>query len=867
MSRTAVRAAHVATAGAASLVACCALLLLPAALPAAAQPQPDRPEAATLSLDVVGLEGVLDPDGEVRVRVRVRNGGLVDRSDLRVLATVHRETVGRWMLQQALEDGEIGNIVHPFVADVQAVPARGSRTVELAQTTREIGLDRPDLAGVYPLRLQLLADGDVVDEVVTSLVVVPETVEAPLSVATLLPLALPPSRDAEGVVVDDGVLEALGEQGSLTRTLEALNDARRTAVTLGLDGHTLTDLADLADGFALREDGVVSAQPGDAPAAERARDALDDLARIARRPLVEVLNLPLASGDLVAMVRSGATGEAERLLTDGAGPIEALTGATPTSGVLWPPDAVDGPTLALARGRGVEHVVLSESVLATGVSGVLSPVPVRRLREGGHLMTALVPDPYLEAYLGRPRPDPPVLAAQRILAEIASVYFEAPGTAQRGMLIAPPSGTRLPGDLVAALAGPLADAPFVRTVRLTRLPHVVSDQPMPVRLDYPDSARERELPSAYTTLQAAARRSLGSLAGVLEEPGGLPTRFDGLLLQATSVHYRPEEAQPAGRDLMRAVTGTVGRLYGAVEVLDSPPITLTAVEGQLPVTVRSSAEVPLRVLVTLQTARYEVDGGATREIVLEPDATQLLTFQIRALTPGGTSPIRVVISDLDGQLDLARGTVVVRSTAFSAVAVAVTAGAAAFLLLWWLRGASRRRRAGQAPRGGDPRVEATRRPRGSVSERSKGRYGPRRPGAGARDAVPAGRVRRTNLHDDRGSAGPLKLLVVVVVLGLVLYEAGAVMVNVVQVDELAQSALRNAVQQAQSPAGRTPDAVQEAARAGLARSDRARLETAVLDAAGLTVTVSQDARTIVLHRLGPLADLATARSTKTAEAG
>jgi hypothetical protein len=115
--------------------------------------------------------------------------------------------------------------------------------------------------------------------------------------------------------------------------------------------------------------------------------------------------------------------------------------------------------------------------------------------------------------------------------------------------------------------------------------------------------------------------------------------------------------------------------------------------------------------------------------------------------------------------------------------------------------------------------------------------------------------------------GLVKVALVLAVLGVVVYDAGAVVVNHVQVDELGQSALRAAVQRTQAPGGTAPAAVAEAAQAGLARSDRAELGAAVVDTAGVHVTVRQDARVLVLDRLGPLADLVTAEVTKTAVPG
>lgn len=112
----------------------------------------------------------------------------------------------------------------------------------------------------------------------------------------------------------------------------------------------------------------------------------------------------------------------------------------------------------------------------------------------------------------------------------------------------------------------------------------------------------------------------------------------------------------------------------------------------------------------------------------------------------------------------------------------------------------------------------------------------------------------------------LKTVAILAVIGVILFDVGAVIVNHVQADELGQAALRSAVERTQTPAGRRPEAITEAAQAGLERrSDRAELEAATLDESGLTVTIRQDARVLILDRLGPLGDLATARVTKRAE--
>ena len=106
-----------------------------------------------------------------------------------------------------------------------------------------------------------------------------------------------------------------------------------------------------------------------------------------------------------------------------------------------------------------------------------------------------------------------------------------------------------------------------------------------------------------------------------------------------------------------------------------------------------TADVPLRVLLHLRTTSYEIRGGPVRELVLEPGRAEVLTFDVRALRPGRTDGIELLVTDADGTVVLAESTVVVRSTTFSVAGLVVTVGAALFLLAWGVREAARRRRA------------------------------------------------------------------------------------------------------------------------------------------------------------------------------
>lgn len=655
-------------------------------------PPTEASEVAGLSLTLERLSGVVQPGDELRLRVRVENARARSREDLRVLVTVHRRTTTRFGYQQALDAGDVGQILHGFAADLDPLPGGSSRQVSLGQTTGELGLSRPERqAGVYPLRVRLLAGEEVVTEVITGVVLGPETVTKPVDVAIVAPLSAAPARRPDGVFTGQAFEDALSTDGAIGSTLSALIDHPELAATVVLDGLHLEDVAARTAGYRFADGADVLEREVTSPQARLARDHLAGVREVTARPTIDIVALPFGAADLVALVRHRLRGEALRHLTDGTDAVKHLTGTVPLETVLWPPDGLDVPTLFELPSARIDTVVLTAAYLAPPEQIELSPSPVQELRTtSGGSFTALIPDPWLDDTLVRGTPDGPVVAAQRLVGEMAAVYFEAPSVAGRGLLLAPPSPTTpLPAGLLDALAEQLAGARLLQPVTLSALMTLVEPAADPARLAYPPRSRSAELTPRYLDGLAAARAQLGSLEGVLVSDPATPARFDRLLLRAASIHYRHDPGK--GLANIDAVSGSVVRLYGGVEVVETAPITLTSAEEDLPVVVRSTAEVPLRVRISLATPRYALEDAGTREVVLEPGVTEILTFRVRALVPGGTSPVRVVVSDLDGVIDLATGRIIVRSTASSPVAIGLMTGALVVLMVWWLRDGARRR--------------------------------------------------------------------------------------------------------------------------------------------------------------------------------
>lgn len=668
----------------AALAAATALsaLALPGAFVPGALGQDRPPRTDDLHMTVEAYRGTIGPEGSMAVGVRIANDGGRTATDLRVLVTVHRKAFHRSDFQQAVDEGRVGNLWGSIAVDVPELEGRRTTVVEVRQSAAELGFGRvtSELSGVYPVRIQLLLAGEVVDERHTSLVVAPADIAEPLRVAIVLPVDIPPPLSSRGDVDASALASEFAPRGRLQRLLTPV-EAEPAGVTLAADASLLEAAAHLAGDPEQR----LSAQAG---------TVLERVRRIAALPGVELAALPYASGDLVALVRGGMRSEAARLVSEGQHRTEDLLGERPSRGLLVPADGLDAATLGEVANAGIDTVVLDERYLQIPEGRDLraSPNPVRELRGAlGTRLEALVPDPWLSPLLAELEELPGPLAAQRVLAEATVVYFERPFAARpRGLLLTAPSGWSPPPGMLTGLLRGLRQAAWLEPVDLRTLADEVPAEESPVRVSYPPRTRTEELSAEYVATLRSARRSLGSLRGVLSDGSDTPTRFDRMLLAASSVSFRDDPL--AGRRLIAAVADRVAELYEAVDIVEGPTVLLSSMEGQIPVTVANDSDVPLTVRVRMITRRYEFDGGPVREVTLEPAASRTIAFRVRALASGGTAPVGVRVEDLDGELLLDESTVVVRSTAVSLTAVAITAGAAIFLLGWWLRLVARRRR-------------------------------------------------------------------------------------------------------------------------------------------------------------------------------
>jgi hypothetical protein len=687
--------------------------------PAVAQEAGSGVAGAPARLRLLAVQGVLDPAPPIReegaaaaaagadagagapepapfsAELRLDAGGAT-REDLRLVTTVYARAADRGALREALA-GDLPTVYSAVATDLDDLSAGTSRVLTTRATAEELSLDGEDRAGVYPLQLEVFAGPDPIASLVTGLVVLPAERPAALPATTVLRLradAAPLRGDTadpsvEALLAADGPLDALADD-----LAQATADGSAAGLVLGVEGRLLEDLAAIADGYT-RADGT-PVPPTDR-IARRAGHALGVLAGTARRADVEVLAHPYAAADLVALVRAGLHQQALDLLADGPAAASAALRTPVSAGVVLPPDGLDPATLAALGPAGADAVLLDEAHLAFARDGGLEPVRRLRTADGGEVRV-LVPDADLSDLVRDLAGRGTAAVVQQLLAETAASWLAAgdgPTDPAAGVLLAldpllhpapapagVPDGPRGRQGTVDAVTAAIAEAPWLR----------------PVRLAYQPRSAASELPPAYTDLLADAHAALGPLAALLPEGDPTPDRFAEALRAAPATAYRDLALQPLGAARASDVVGRLQALSGGVAVAESAPITLTATTGEVPVTVVNTGDVALRLRARVQAARFAFPAGDTQTFTLAPRSSLRLTFSARALNPGGFAPIAVTIDDPGAGLVLARARISVRSTAFPIVGLLATVGSAVILLVWGVRQGRRRRRPGRHER-------------------------------------------------------------------------------------------------------------------------------------------------------------------------
>ncbi|HSH61185.1 MAG TPA: DUF6049 family protein, partial [Acidimicrobiales bacterium] len=176
-----------------------------------------------------------------------------------------------------------------------------------------------------------------------------------------------------------------------------------------------------------------------------------------------------------------------------------------------------------------------------------------------------------------------------------------------------------------------------------------------------------------------ARRRLVSFSSMLAADNPLDERLEELLLVSQGADLRPRQRS----SYLEGFERQIARELDQIAVPRSRSITLTARNGEVPVTILNKTDYPVRLQVQVVSDKLDFPGGAVRDLELaRRNTTERFVVEARA---SGSFPLRVNLVSPDGSLVLGRSRLTVRSTAASGVGIFLSAGAGGFLLLWWAR--------------------------------------------------------------------------------------------------------------------------------------------------------------------------------------
>ena len=523
--------------------------------------------------------------------------------------------------------------------------------------------------GVYPIRVELRdADaGSVIESFTTFVVTTPATIEAdPLDVALVVPVHSRPAIQVDGTTkIDEDHADALAELGAALAARPSL------PVTLLPTAETIEALRGSARG-ADRDTAAVFASAASG------------------RQIAATTYVPT---DLRGLVAAGLTGEFNAQLERSRVVIERELGSTPALETRVIDERLDQNALGVLGDQGVTRLVTAEATLEEirPPNGVT--LTARFEIDGPHnRFDAAVVDPGLTAHFARDVD--PALAATYLLADMAVLWLDRPGRAaeHRGVVVMPPRHWTPDAVFVDAMLDGLDAAPVLAPVSLDAFfsgvgVAQVRGRPLTRAFRSPEPATGYNASSVRNV-----RRRLEGFASVVTPDNPELDLLDRMLLTAASSDLRPAQRN----SYVRAVGKKIDDQFAQIDMPERRSITLTAREGELPVTVTNRLPYPITVVLTLDSDALDFPAGASRRLELTRENTTE-RFEVHA-RGSGSFPVRVQVHAPEGGLLVTESRFTVRSTAVSGVGILLSVGAALFLVVWWASHLRSRR----AERRGEP---------------------------------------------------------------------------------------------------------------------------------------------------------------------
>ena len=468
---------------------------------------------------------------------------------------------------------------------------------------------------------------------------------SPTDVAVVWPIVATPVVTAQGTI--PGTSLQSGISGRLTNQLNA---ASGLPVTWALDGDTLQSISTLAAGAPTKPPPATTPAPPDAAAAT----FLDSLRAAVGRS--QVVALPYADPDLVAVTRAGLGDDLRVSQTLGAEEVSSVLGprSQVTGDLSWPADGiVDPATVSQLKSAGAKAVLLTDAAAPATRTTDWTPSAAGPLQGTG--MSVVAADSTLTALLTNPVGTAgTVVAVQRFLAEVALVTAELPETTRSVVITGPRAGSVDAGFVHQALTD-LTNVPWAALTPLSTVRSTAVSGPTRTLTPYPASAQAREVAASQLAMSSDVRTRLDAVSGVLTAPAAQstprkpdltdPYREAQLRSESTAWRVRRQE----GAAYTRALLAQTAALQGSVHLVEVGPVTLAARSGRIPVTVANdlTESVTVQLMVTAvpdvrltvtQPPPVTVGAGqrVSVQVPVESNANGNVQVRLQLLTKDGT---------------------------------------------------------------------------------------------------------------------------------------------------------------------------------------------------------------------------------------
>jgi hypothetical protein len=697
-----------------------------------ASPSPNDDSPAQIIITKLAPRAPLDPQEFFQVRGLIFNRGSETLHGLTVRLRRGDKLSSRSELATADQDlpATPTRVGRTPVRALQQDLAPGANTqFDIRIRVSQLRMTGPR-AGVYPLRVEArgtFGDNGGVETVGSVNTYVPWFPDGPphgrIRLAWLWPLVDQPRRGPREVMLDDELATSMARGGRLDRLVRSAADGQKggcdiaaegpptlpprprvtpcrgesVPVTYAVDPDLLFTADALGSPYQLLEGSKTKRIDETGPAqgwVQAVRDAVG-------APTADVLSLPYGDPDAVALTapQNGLADEVPLLRELGKKETTKILGRPPMTSVVWPPSG------RLTR-RTVESLT-SGGATAVVVDPIALPEPDREPTRTPDALVGQLPtntgqpsvlsiDPSLSALLTPTYADYPGdrVVEQRWLVETAMISAEAPSVA-RTILVAPPRRADLHTAVAADAIRDTGRLPWLCGVSLASLATSTASCNDEVRGE-PEEIPTIELEpprTGETFLSEDFLRRVRELRRIstqfTDEVLAEPTSTDavgttGRLLRARarteSSAWRDEPGD--GEQMLKLLREDLLGLRRKVHLqVGSGVVTLTSTSGVISVNVVNELQQPVRIGVVLNAHNRARLSTRETPVTLVPGehATQI-NLKVTAQT-SGQFPVTAKLVDREGHdfgdpVDL-----VVRSTQYGRVALAVTGIGAGVLLV------------------------------------------------------------------------------------------------------------------------------------------------------------------------------------------